>query len=92
MIAKALDARLVQLDPANAADVPVAPRRLQHALARRDEQVGSPKAAPLRGRKVVVHHISWVYLWDWLGIDQIGALEPKPGVPPTAAHMSGLIG
>ena len=49
------------------------------------------EAAPLRGRKVVVHHISWVYLWDWLGIDQIGALEPKPSVPPTAAHMSSLI-
>ena len=32
-----------------------------------------------------------MYLWDWLGMQQIGALEPKPGVPPTAAHMSQLV-
>ena len=50
------------------------------------------EAAPLQGRKVVVHHISWVYLWDWLGMQQIGALEPKPGVPPTSAHLASLIG
>jgi zinc/manganese transport system substrate-binding protein len=49
------------------------------------------EAAPLRGRKVVVHHVSWVYLWDWLGIQQIGALEPKPSVPPTSAHLASLI-
>ena len=49
------------------------------------------QAAPLKGRKVVVHHISWVYLWDWLGIQQIGALEPKPSVPPTSGHLSSLI-
>ncbi len=41
------------------------------------------KAAPLKGRKVVVHHWSWIYLDTWLGMEQIGALEPKPGVPPT---------
>jgi zinc/manganese transport system substrate-binding protein len=38
-----------------------------------------------------VHHISWVYLDTWLGLEQVGALEPRPGVPPTSAHLSGLI-
>jgi len=90
VIAKALDARLVQLDPANAATY-------QSRLADFNNRwlaamvKWKNEAAPLKGRKVVVHHISWVYLWDWLGIDEIGALEPKPAVPPTAAHMASLV-
>jgi zinc/manganese transport system substrate-binding protein len=90
VIAKALDARLAQLDPANAATYQ---QRLDDFTKRWLAAMAKWKAqaAPLKGRKVVVHHISWVYLWDWLGIQQIGALEPKPGVPPTSAHLAGLI-
>jgi zinc/manganese transport system substrate-binding protein len=91
VIARQLSARLVQLDPANAATYKQRgadfEKRWLAAMSRWKAQ-----AAPLRGRKVVVHHISWVYLWDWLGIQQIGALEPKPAVPPTAAHLAELIG
>jgi zinc/manganese transport system substrate-binding protein len=90
VIAKALDARLAQLDPANAATYQ---QRLADFTTRWLAAMSRWKAqaAPLKGRNVVVHHISWVYLWDWLGIQQIGALEPKPGVPPTSAHLAGLI-
>lgn len=91
IVARQLDARLVELDPANAetykqrgADFE---KRWLAAMVK-----WKADAAPLKGRKVVVHHISWVYLWDWLGIEQIGALEPKPAVPPTAAHLAQLIG
>jgi zinc/manganese transport system substrate-binding protein len=90
VIAKALDARLVQLDPANAATyqqrLDSFSKRWLAAMAK-----WKAEAAPLKGRNVVVHHISWVYLWDWLGMNQIGALEPKPGVPPTSAHLASLI-
>ena len=90
VIARALDARLVQLDPANAAvyqsRLDDFSKRWLAAMVRWKAQ-----AAPLQGRRIVVHHISWPYLWDWLGMQQIGALEPKPGVPPTAAHMAGLV-
>ncbi|MGO4550704.1 metal ABC transporter substrate-binding protein [Lysobacter sp. 2RAF19] len=89
-IAKALDARLVALDPANAATYQSRladfSTRWQAAIKRWEA-----KAAPLKGKKVVVHHISWVYLNTWLGLQQIGALEPKPGVPPTSGHLSSLI-
>ena len=90
VIAKALDARLAQLDPGNAATYQARladfSKRWLAAMAKWKAQ-----AAPLKGRNVVVHHISWVYLWDWLGINQIGALEPKPGVPPTSAHLASLV-
>ena len=47
---------------------------------------------PLRGTKVVVYHRSWVYLLDWLGYEEVGALEPKPGTPPSPSHVAELIG
>jgi zinc/manganese transport system substrate-binding protein len=28
---------------------------------------------------------------DWLGLNEVGALEPKPGVEPTSAHLTDLL-
>lgn len=89
-VAKALSARMTSLDTANTATYQ---QRLAGFTARWQAAIKrwEAKAAPLKGKKIVVHHISWVYLNKWLGLQQIGALEPKPGVPPTSAHLSSLI-
>jgi len=89
-IAKALDARLAQLDPANAATYQ---QRLADFSTRWTAAVNrwTAEAAPLKGRNIVVHHNSWIYLTNWLGMHEIGSLEPKPGVPPTSAHLVSLI-
>jgi len=89
-IAKALDARLAELDPAKAATYK---QRLDDFTTRWQAAIKGweAKAAPLKGRKVVVHHWSWIYLLTWLNMEQIGALEPKPGVPPTSSHLAGLV-
>jgi zinc/manganese transport system substrate-binding protein len=89
-IAKALTARLVLLDPANAA---VYQQRLADFSTRWNAAIKrwEAKAAPLEGRNLVVHHDSWIYLTQWLGMKQVGALEPKPGVPPTSAHLAALV-
>lgn len=90
VIATALDARLVQLDAANAA---VYQQKLAAFTSRWQAAIKAweAKATSLKGRKIVVHHGSWIYLTQWLGIEQIGALEPKPGVPPTSSHLATLI-
>ena len=49
------------------------------------------QASALRGAKVAVYHKSWTYLLHWLGIENIASLEPKPGVPPTAAHLNDVL-
>jgi zinc/manganese transport system substrate-binding protein len=89
-VAKVLDARLVQLDPANAA---VYQKRFADFSARWSAAIKrwEAKAAPLKGRNIVVHHDSWIYLTQWLGMKQVGALEPKPGVPPGSAHLASLV-
>lgn len=89
-VAKALSARLAQLDAPNAS---VYQQRFADFSARWSAAIKrwEAKAAPLKGRKVVVQHVSWVYLWQWLGVQEIGALEPRPGLPPTSAHLAQLV-
>ena len=44
--------------------------------------------APLRGGRIVTYHKSWVYFANRFGLNVVAELEPKPGVPPTAAHLA----
>jgi zinc/manganese transport system substrate-binding protein len=90
-VAKALSARLLQLDPGNAA---LYRQRLADFSLRWNAAIKrwEAKAAPLKGRKIIVQHNSWVYLERWLGLQKLDALEPKPGVPPTSAHLASLVG
>ncbi|MBP6534778.1 MAG: zinc ABC transporter substrate-binding protein, partial [Arenimonas sp.] len=89
-VAKALSARLSQLDPANAGEYQ---KRLADFSTRWNAAIKrwEAKAAPLKGRKVIVQHNSWVYLNKWLGLQQVASMEAKPGVPPTSAYLAGLI-
>lgn len=49
------------------------------------------RATPLRGTGFVSFHKDQVYLFDWLGLKLVGTLEPLPGLPPTASHMTSLV-
>jgi zinc/manganese transport system substrate-binding protein len=40
---------------------------------------------------VVVYHRDLSYLTHWLGMREAGSLEPKPGLPPSTAHMGELV-
>ena len=49
------------------------------------------QAERLRGVPVIVQHKDFSYLLAWLGMNEIAALEPKPGVEPTAASLSEIL-
>jgi len=88
-IATALNTRLAELDPAGKEIYQQRyvdfKQRWQQAMKQWQQ-----KAAVLKGKRMVVHHRDWVYLFDWLGIEIAGALEPKPGLPTTAGHLVSL--
>jgi zinc/manganese transport system substrate-binding protein len=89
-VAATLADRLAELDAAHAPDYA---QRLEdfNGRWRAALKKWEAAAAPLRDMPVVVHHDAWVYLNDWIGLRQVGILEPKPGVPPTSAHLSRLL-
>ncbi len=89
VIAKTLAERMRELDPANAADYQAA---LADFLARWDLAISAweEKGVSLRGKLVITHHKSWVYLERWLGLIEVANLEAVPGLPPTVGHLSTL--
>jgi zinc/manganese transport system substrate-binding protein len=47
--------------------------------------------APLKGTKIVTYHRSWPNFMERFGLNVIGYVEPKPGIPPTTSHTVQLI-
>lgn len=90
IVAKALASRLEAIDAKNAAYYEARGADFQNrwraAIARWEAE-----AAPLKGIPVVVIHRDQVYLMHWLGLREVAAIEPKPGVPPSTAYLAGLV-
>ncbi len=89
-IAQALSQRLADLDPVNAAFYR---NRLQSFMQRWQDAIArwEKEAAPLRGQAIIVHHKNFAYLNDWLGLQEVAELEPKPGMEPSISHMSQVL-
>jgi zinc/manganese transport system substrate-binding protein len=89
-IAAALAERMRALDPPQA---PFYAERTKAFLERwrQAAQRWERQAAPLKGLPLVVHHRNLSYLIAWLGMREVGALEPKPGLPPTTAHLGEML-
>jgi ABC-type Zn uptake system ZnuABC Zn-binding protein ZnuA len=66
------------------------PRGSGHTLA---ERIGGwlKQAEPLRGRKIIGYHKNWIYFTTRFGLDIVGHVEPKPGIPPTPRHVEKII-
>ncbi len=89
-VATALAERMAQIDSGEAAYYQGRAKafldRWRQAISRWEKE-----AAPLKGMPIVVYHKNMSYLNNWLGMREIGELEPKPGLPPTTAHLSDLL-
>jgi zinc/manganese transport system substrate-binding protein len=90
LVAQVIAERLSLIDPnhaeryrANLADFLL---RWNNAITRWEQL-----AKPLHGMRVVVQHRSWVYLQQWLGLQEVAAIEPKPGLPSGSGHLARLV-
>jgi len=90
IIAKSIAAALSRISPADKAyfDQRYADfdRRLTDA-----QQRWAAAMAPYQRTKVVTYHRSWPNFTERFGLDVIGYVEPKPGIPPSPAHTIQLI-
>jgi zinc/manganese transport system substrate-binding protein len=89
-VARALAARMSVLD-AQGASIYVERELSFQARWREAAARWEREGAPLKGLPLVVHHKNLSYLIAWLDMREVGALEPKPGLPPSAAHLAGLL-
>lgn len=81
---------LLRVDPAHAADYRANYVRFNAEIDRR--MTGWKAAlAPYAGRPVVTYHKNYAYFLRRFGLREYGNLEPKPGIPPSAGHVSALI-
>ncbi len=82
--------RLSELSPESAA-------YFQENLASFDKKMGekmaewNAKLAPFKGKKIAIYHRSWPYFADRFGLVVACELEPKPGIPPSPAHLKEVI-
>lgn len=90
-VAAGIAQRMSQLDPAHAADyqrgATTFKQQLDQALARWQKAASS-----LRGARVLAYHKSLSYLADWLGLQIVEHIEPKPGIPPNPRHIAQVLG
>lgn len=89
-IAKAVQQKLTELDPDSASYFEQRfqdfDRRLRDAEARWDKEM-----APLKGMEVITYHNSWPNFANRFGIQVVGYVEPKPGIPPSPNHTLEVI-
>jgi zinc/manganese transport system substrate-binding protein len=89
-IAKGIAAKLGEMDPADAAYFQQRYQDFEKRLAEADKK-WLAAMAPYRGRKVVTYHRSWPNFAKHFGLDVIGYIEPRPGIPPTPSHTIDLV-
>ena len=91
-VALGLAARFAQVDPEHAKTYLERGQRVATGLRQlAAAQTARFAALPAAKRRVVVYHDSWVYLVDWLGLDQVATVEEKPGVKPSPGHVARVL-
>ncbi len=90
LMAQAIAEGLERVDPDGAAAYRDGLQRFSALLDRKIPEWAA-LAAPLRGVKVVSYHQDLVYLADRYGLDLVGTIETKPGVPATPSHLEELV-
>ena len=91
IIAKSIAAALSRISPADKAYFDQRYADFDRRLAEAQKRWAAAMA-PYKGTKVVTYHRSWPNFTERFGLDVIGYVEPKPGIPPSPAHTIDLIG
>ena len=89
-IARGIAAKLSEMDPGNAAYFQQRYQDFEKRLAEAEKRWDA-QMAPYRGRKIVTYHRSWPNFAKHFGLDVVGYIEPRPGIPPTPSHTIELV-
>jgi zinc/manganese transport system substrate-binding protein len=90
-IAKGIQNKLSEMRPNDAAYFAQRYDAFEQHLKQSDQQ-WLAQMKPYAGRKVVTYHRSWPNFAEHFGLDVVGYVEPRPGIPPSPQHTVELIG
>jgi ABC-type Zn uptake system ZnuABC Zn-binding protein ZnuA len=90
-IAKGIQNKLSEMRPNDAAYFAQRYDALEQHLKQSDQQ-WQAEMKPYAGRKVVTYHRSWPNFAEHFGLNVVGYVEPRPGIPPSPQHTVELIG
>jgi len=88
-VAKGIAAKFGETDPENAAYFQQRFQDFDHRLTEADKK-WLADMKPYRGRKVVTYHNSLPNFAKHFGLNVVGFVEPRPGIPPTPSHTFDL--
>ena len=89
-IAQEIQKKLTAISPDAAAYFAQRYAEFDRRLAE-SEKKWAAAMAPYKGVKVVTYHRSWPNFTDAFGLNVVGYVEPKPGIPPSPSHTLELI-
>ena len=89
-VAKAIVDKLAKMSPADAPYFAARYDDFDKRLAEAEKRWDGLMAA-YKGVKVVTYHSSWPNFCERFGLDVVGYVEPRPGIPPSPSHTLQLI-
>ena len=91
-VAVAVRDRFIELDRPN---TEAYMRRANAFVAQLDELIRDQRQRfaelPRQQRRVVTYHRSLIYLLDWLDVEDVMHIEPRPGIDPTPQHTARVL-
>lgn len=87
--ARLIEARFARIDPGGRSYFKGQADDFERTIEKRLPE-WQARLAPFKGRRVLTYHRSWDYFALRFGLVVAGELEPKPGIPPSAAHLARL--
>lgn len=90
LVAKMLAERFSEIDPGRKEQYEANLKAFQTAYKERIKD-WEKRLKGVSGVKIVTYHRTWTYTANWLGLDVIGHVEEKPGIPPGPRHLATLI-
>ena len=81
---------LVAVDAKNANDYRTRYANFRKTMLAKTE-AWKRELAPDAGKSLVTYHRNYNYFLRRFGIQQLGTMEPRPGIPPNARHINDLI-
>ncbi len=90
VVARLMAERMAELDP-GAAERYHARADAFAAEVEARLPVWAERMRGVAGCPLIVYHQHWEYLFEWLGLDNIGSIEHRPGINPSPQHVEAVI-